>query len=587
MRSPFVVLCFLFVLCGTLLGEETDLRRLLGNHGIEPLAENSKVNANQFDLGRSLFFDRELSGNRDVSCASCHHPSTSSGDSRVLPSGVHGEGLGPLRTQDADREMVPRNSPEVFHRGNEGWTSMFWDSRLTVDGSDFTSPAGKQLPAGFDSVLQVQAMFPVTSRAEMRGNPGDVDIHGRPNEIADIANDDFVGIWSALRERLMAIPAYRTALTAAFPSVPEAELGYQHAAKAIAEFEKEAFSPNDSAWDRYVAGDESALSDAAKRGATHFYGGDCASCHSGNLMTDQQHHNVGVPQLGPGKDASHLDIGRALETGNEDDMFSFRTPPLRNVTLTGPWMHNGAFTNLEDVIRHKYDPGKSLEEYDNNQLPEHIQPTVKDGTDTLDAIMSTLDPMLPVDKNLSEEKLEDLMAFMASLTSPSADLMLNLTPNEVLSGLAVEQQPDSGMDVLYDPLTGGLSIAGRDDVVMDALFLRISDDANGVAGFEFVAETAPWASDMDIMLSDSSEAQSFLDYRTDPTFLFSAGDEISGLLPVDLLAEEVASHLTAVFRAQGSPVLWSATVQAVPEPDAGAMLLLSSLLLFSRWHQRD
>ena len=569
------------------VADDTAIRKLIADHGLQPLQQTQSVDSARFELGRSLFFDRELSGNRDVSCATCHHPSTSSGDSRALPSGVLGQGLGPLRTQDANREVIPRNAPEIFHRGNEQWTTLFWDSRVAEQGSELLSPAGHQLPAGFENVLQVQAMFPVTSRAEMRGNVGDVDIHGQPNEIAAIANDDFIGIWNALRDRLMAIPAYKEALEDAFPEIPDDELGYQHAAQAIADFEAGAFSPNDSAWDRYLAGDNDALSAAAKRGAEHFYSGSCVSCHSGDLLTDQQHHNLAVPQLGPGKDETDMDIGRALVTGEVEDEFRFRTPPLRNVTLTGPWMHNGAYSNLEDVIRHKYDPVRSLEEYDIGQLPDHLQATARLDQDTIDWLTTSIDPMLPIGEELTDAVVDDLMAFLAALTTPSADLMLDIVPDEVLSGLAVEVQPPSGIDVMYDPSTGALSISGSDSRSLDALFLRISDDEHGPAGFAFNVDAAPWLVDPDVTLSNLPDAQSFLEYRTQPEFLFAVGDEINSLLPAGLDGDEISDHFAAVFRRQGSPVLWSANVLSVPEPYAARALMLVGVSLLTLWRRRN
>ena len=156
----------------------------------------------------------------------------------------------------------------------------------------------------------------------------------------------------------MGITAYRDAFAQAYPDIAPEDIGFEHAARAIAIFEESAFSPRDSDWDRYVAGDDSALTNAAKRGATHFMSGNCASCHSGSLLTDQEHHNLAVPQLGPGKDDSGLDIGHALVSGEEADKFGFRTPPLRNVMLTGPYMHSGAFDSLVDAIQHHYDPAR-------------------------------------------------------------------------------------------------------------------------------------------------------------------------------------------------------------------------------------
>lgn len=544
------------------------LRELISVNNLESIPAPSPARSELFDLGKSLFFDRELSGNRDVSCATCHHPSASSGDGRALPSGVGGHGLGPDRTQSPATEVVPRNAPDVFHRGNAEWTSMFWDSRASASNGEFRSPAGDQLPDGLENVLSVQAMFPVTSRAEMRGHAGDRDINGQLNEIALLRDDDFVGMWQALMNRLKAIPAYQTAMQQAFPDVPEDQLGFQHVANAIGEFEAIAFSPTDSAWDRYLAGDDGALSVAAKRGASHFLGGDCSSCHAGNLLTDQEHHNVGVPQLGPGKDiATRLDAGRSLETGETTDQFAFRTPALRNVTVTGPWMHNGVFSSLEDVIRHKYDPEQSLADYDTSQLPEHLQSTMQVEEATLSALMASLDPLLPTGQSITDEEVNDLMAFLSSLTSPTVDLVARLTPESVLSGLEVETLPPSEMDVLYDPSDGSLRLAGPETLSLDALFFRILDSEAAEAGFGFAQGMAPWAVEQAVVLSDTSDAQSYLDCRTNP-LLFSAGDAIEMLLPMGLTADQISEHLIATYRVHGSPILWAADVASVPEPSA-------------------
>ena len=86
----------------------------------------------------------------------------------------------------------------------------------------------------------------------------------------------------------------------------------------------------------------------------------CSECHSGYLLTDQVAHNIGVPSLGPGKTVStNIDFGFMLESGEEGDRYSFRTPPLHNVALTGPWMHNGAYASLEDAVRHHLDAQKA------------------------------------------------------------------------------------------------------------------------------------------------------------------------------------------------------------------------------------
>lgn len=142
-------------------------------------------------------------------------------------------------------------------------------------------------------------MFPVTSNDEMRGAPGDQDVLEQPNELALIAASDFPAIWDALTARLLAIPEYVTLFQAAYPDVLISELGFEHTANAIAAFEIEAFTLLNSPWQRYLNGDEMALSSAAKAGALLFYGdAGCSWCHSGPLFTDQMAHNLAVPQVG-------------------------------------------------------------------------------------------------------------------------------------------------------------------------------------------------------------------------------------------------------------------------------------------------
>ena len=281
---------------------------------------------------------------------------------------------------------------------------------------------------------RVQAMFPVTSRDEMRGNLDDV---ASGNEIAAIDDTDFTGIWNALMERLLANETYRQMFSEAFPEVPEASLGFQHAAIAIAAFEAQAFGMNDSPFDRYLGGDLSALSDEAKQGAALFYGqANCVSCHSGTLMTDQQHHNLAVPQLGPGKDpASGLDFGRFGVTNSISDLFKFRTPPLRNVAQTGPWMHNGAFATLEDVIQHHGDAEASLANYDPAQhLFQHdLQELFVDDEEVNQWMLETAESN---DLAIVGNRVSLLVAFLESLSAPDLTERLHWTmPTSVPSGM--------------------------------------------------------------------------------------------------------------------------------------------------------
>jgi cytochrome c peroxidase len=393
-------------------------------------------------LGQALFFDRELSGNRDVSCATCHHPALGTGDALPLSIGVDGLGLGNTRKLGIENNFIARNAPEIFNRGDSHWFTMFWDNRVNISAlyGGLETPAEDSMPEAINGVLAAQAMFPVTSNDEMRGEAGDKDVFGNNNEIAAFPGNDFDGIWQALMNRLLAIPEYESMFKAAYPGQPVNELGFEHAANAIAAFEIEAFTFTDSPWDRYLAGERYAMSDDAKRGAVLFYGqAGCNECHSGPLFTDQKPHNIGVPQLGPGKgESAPLDLGHFLESDDPVDRFGFRTPPLRNVTLTGPWMHNGAYDNLAEAVRHHLDPRVALLNYEEHNLPPEFQYTLLDDEATQYFVLTTLDPLLAEPIQLNANQFADLIAFLEALTSPSARDLSKIVPTSVPSGLPVD-----------------------------------------------------------------------------------------------------------------------------------------------------
>ncbi|RME12883.1 MAG: cytochrome-c peroxidase [Ardenticatenia bacterium] len=396
----------------------------------------------QVELGRMLYFDKLLSGNRDVSCATCHHPTLATGDARPLSVGTAGVGLGPDRQRGQDRPHIPRNAPDVFNRGSALWTTMFWDMRIEQmpDGRLLT-PAGAFLPEGIDDVLAAQALFPPTAEHEMRGMPGDRDLFGHPNELAEIPAQDFPAIWNAIVARLQRTPPYRPLFEDAYPGTRFEEITIVHVANAIAAFEREAFTLLNSPWDRYLRGDDSALSPAAKRGALLFYGElGCSACHSGPLMTDQQAHNIAVPQLGPGKGASApFDFGRELVSGSPTDRYAFRTPPLRNVAVTGPYMHNGAFRTLKAAVRHHLNPAESLRTYTPSaHLPADLVATYQDDPALQEALLDTLDRNLHP-TTISDDEFADLLAFLHALTDPAVYSLAQEIPTWVPSGLPVAE----------------------------------------------------------------------------------------------------------------------------------------------------
>lgn len=415
------------------------LRETLVAQGVGELAPPPDHPEALVELGRLLFFDPELSGNRNISCATCHHPAFASGDALSVSFGSGGIGLGTGRTLDRGA-LIARNAPEIFNRADPAWQSMFWDSRIEIDGDVIRSPAGDHLPVGFSGPLAIQALFPVSSADEMRGRAGDLDVHGRPNEIALLDESDFTGIWNLVMARITAIPAYVDMFRGAFPDVASDDLSYQHAAEAIAAFEAEAFTFRDSPWDLWLAGDDTALNDAQVRGASLFFGeAGCASCHSGTLLTDQLPHNIGAPQVGPGRGASRpYDFGRFLITGEAEDLFAFRTPPLRNVAVTGPWMHNGAFHELEQAVRHHFAPQVCwAPTFQFVGMEPELEATVRRDSGLAAAVLSGLDPLLPSYRP-KDADIEDILAFLEALTSPTLSLMAARVPETVPSGLPVD-----------------------------------------------------------------------------------------------------------------------------------------------------
>jgi cytochrome c peroxidase len=417
------------------------LRAKIDEQGIEPLAPAKDHPDAKVELGRALFFDRILSGNKDTSCASCHHPSKMTSDELPLGAGTKARIEGDERFIGDDREWIPRNATDLYNRGHEDWDTMFWDNRIrTTDGGHILTPAGSRLPDGLDGLLAAQAMFPVLSRDEMRGDRGDLDVNGEPNELAATVDSLLNRIWTQLMDRLLAIPEYRQMFAAAYPDTDEGALGFQHAANALAAFQEEAFTFTDSPWDRYVAGEEDALSEKQKRGAVLFYGkADCADCHTGTLMTDQQAYNLCVPQFGPGKDPDKpLDLGWGRVINDPKKRFAFRTPSLRNVALTAPYMHNGAYDSLEETIRHHLNADQMLHEYTGDNLRPDLREELHDDEEDLEQILATADPAIDSAPKLSDEEIDDLVAFMGALTAPGADDLEGVTPDSVPSGLPLD-----------------------------------------------------------------------------------------------------------------------------------------------------
>ena len=417
---------------------DAQLRQDIGRWGVIPIGPVPAQPQALVDLGQALMFDKILSGNRDVACATCHHPSTHEGDGLSLSVGTGGTGLGPSRTLGPGRQFVRRNAPSLLNDGL-GLFYLFWDGRVARFLSSFNG--GPPVPGDVPNLLSAQAMLPVLDRREMRGEPGDRDVFGAPNELAQIADSDSAAVWQALMRRLLAIPEYVAKFNRAFPNTPTSALRFQQAAEALAAFQVAALTKTNSPFDRYLTHDDAALTTQQKRGAQLFFGTAlCSSCHNGPLLGGNGFANAGVPQLGPGSPATPpLDRGRADLPDQQFYQFAFRVAPLRNVELTAPYMHDGAFSTLDAVVRHYNDVPLTLTTYDASQLDPALRSTYHGDAATTDSVIRTLDFRLQTPLHLSDAELADLVAFLKSLTDPSARDLSALVPAAVPSGLPVPQ----------------------------------------------------------------------------------------------------------------------------------------------------
>ena len=176
------------------------------------------------------------------------------------------------------------------------------------------------------------------------------------NAVADAAAmDDLPTIWALLADRVRDVPSYRVLMNEAF-GIGGDEISFVHVANAIAAYEIDSWRSLNTSYDRFMRGDDAALSPSAKRGLDLFFGdAGCSGCHSGPLFTDMGFHAIAVPQVGPGKGQGINgieDLGLGGISGDPADDYRFRTPPLRNIAFTGPYMHDGAFKKLWRAVRH-------------------------------------------------------------------------------------------------------------------------------------------------------------------------------------------------------------------------------------------
>ncbi|MEJ5219365.1 cytochrome c peroxidase [Cognatishimia sp. D5M38] len=405
-----------------------------------PLPEFAPVDPLRAKLGQLLFYDPILSGNKNISCGTCHHPDLGTGDGVSLSIGEGGIGLGPKRIIDATNvpeQRIPRNAPAMWNLGALEFQVMFHDGRLEADPNEpdgIRTPLGAEMTSGFDSVLSAQAMFPVLSPDEMAG-------HYSENEISQAVRLGFLssegGAWDLIAARVAEISTYQEEFTKV---VPGEEITFPLIANLVADFIRFEWRADNSLFDQAMRGEAEMPIDAA-RGMALFYGeAGCASCHSGWFQTDHDFHAIGLPQIGPGKAArfeSHAqDTGRMRVTGDPADAYAFRTPSLRNVTITAPYGHNGAYADLGDMIRHHINVEEAYASYD---LAKAHLPAFPGAIDlramSADETSAILAANVLAPSALSEADISDLISFLETLEDPAKRFGV---PEAVPSGLPLD-----------------------------------------------------------------------------------------------------------------------------------------------------
>ena len=404
------------------------------------------VSKKEAALGQLLFYDPLLSGNKEVACATCHHPALGTGDGLSLSLGDGGKGFGLKRVVDPaniPEQRVPRNAQPLFNLGAKQIQVLFHDGRVEVDparASGLRTPLEDEMVSGFASIISAQTMFPVLSGDEMAG-------HYSENEISQAVRRGTLtgknGAWDLIAQRVASVRDYAKNFEAIYPHIsgPD-DIEFIDVSNAVAAFMEFEWRSDTAPFDTFLTG-EGTLSKAAGKGLELFYGvAGCASCHSGALLTDHGFHAMGQPQLGPGKGArfeSHArDEGRFRVTGFEADKYAFRTPSLRNVELTGPWGHAGAYSDLTAFVAAHIDPRAALANYDRSGVVltkfDAADWRIMDDLVEVAAIANAVDRE-PV--SLSKQEVAELVAFLGALTDTAAQTGRLGVPKSVPSGLLV------------------------------------------------------------------------------------------------------------------------------------------------------
>ena len=423
------------------------------------------------DLGRSLFFDTLGGLHDDNTCGGCHSPTAGMGDTQSIAIGIQNNGIvGFGRAGPRNQRRTPMVVNTAFY------PKLMWNGRFSaISGDPFSNALGFAFPPPegvtafppnqpiISHLLIAQAHMPPTELVEVAGFTGTAgtigprfdqfdDGKGSPVPPADASGFRNEPIRQAVLGRLNAIPAYRELFGKLFPEVRTgAPIDFSMFGRAVAEFEFTLVRAN-APIDRYARGELDALSQSAKKGALVFFGkGNCVACHSvagpsNEMFSDFKMHNIAVPQIAPAFGAGrgnvifdgpgeNEDFGLEQVTGNPADRYKFRSAPLRNVALLPAFFHNGAYTLLEDAIRHHLNVLESVMDYQpaNAGVARDLSYSLR----AMTPVLETLDPLLAQPTELSGGEFNDLVTFVRDgLLDPEATpaFLCRLIPASVPSG---------------------------------------------------------------------------------------------------------------------------------------------------------
>jgi len=299
-------------------------------------------------IGEDLFASTLLSLNGDMSCQTCHLDRFSSADGLPNAVGTRGAGEGSERLMSGRGDIVPRNALALWGRGTKGFGTFFWDGKVRLTQEGVASQFGSSVPSTDPLVVAVH--LPFVEIREMVVLDQQVETELEHEDVAAAGR-----VFKQLSARVRADDQLGPRLAKA-ATKPRDQIAFADIAEAIAAFIRTKFAVRHTSFHDFLF-EKGKISEAAIRGGLVFYGkGRCSSCHSGPLMSDLEFHAMPFDQLGFGKNGFGVDYGRYNATLDPADIYTFRTPPLINVTRTGPYTHSGAIPDLATMIRIHSDP---------------------------------------------------------------------------------------------------------------------------------------------------------------------------------------------------------------------------------------